>query len=211
MKKILILFFLPIFSFAQEASTDNSDSKGLIFGVNYGINQDLLYSDEDINTFSGDMSSEILDSEKGYQISVAYKYEKITFGVNFSNGKLKGENEVEYFNSDFSERNLYVEYDIFKKSKYEFFISGSYGEIDYESKRFLLYDDTELTINSPSGTSTKRNFGGGVRIYLADNFLLVFSSSLNLIDDDGLDGWDYGTDLDKYSFHSLGLRYYLNL
>ena len=78
-------------------------------------------------------------------------------------------------------------------------------DINYESKRYLIYDDTELTINSPSGEASKYNFGGGIKILLTDYLLLTASTTMDVVDDDGFDGWDYGTNIDKFSYHSVGL------
>lgn len=197
---IIVLTFLPVFVFSQI-----DHQKGIVFGLNYGFAQDISYTAEDINEFSPDMSSEILESDRGYQLSIGYKYNDITFGANFRSCNIKGENTIEYHQSKFRERNLFAEYDIIKKDRYILFLTGSFGNINYESKRYLIYDDTELTINSPSGDASKYNFGGGIKMILTDYLLLTASTTMDVVDDDGFDGWDYGTNIDKFSYHSVGL------
>ena len=198
---IIVLTFLPVFVFSQI-----DDQKGIVFGLNYGFAQDISYTEEDINEFSPDMSSEILGSDRGYQISIGYKVNDITFGINFRNCNITGENTIEYHESKFRERNLFAEYDIVKKDSYILFLTGSFGSVNYDSKRYLIHDDTELPINSPSGDASKYNFGGGIKILLTDYLLLTASTTMDVVDDDGFDGWDYGTNIDKFSYHSVGLR-----
>ena len=202
MKHIIIVFtFLPVFVFSQI-----DDQKGFIFGLNYGFAQDISYTSEDVNEFSPDMSSEIFGSDKGYQLSIGYTFSDITFGIKFGKSNITGENTIEYHQSKFRERNLFAEYDILKRNKYILFLTGSFGSINYDSKRYLIYDDTEIPTNSPSGDASKYNFGGGIKILLTDYLLLTASTTMDVVDDDGFDGWDYGTNIDKFSYHSVGLR-----
>ena len=198
---IIVLTFLPLFVVSQI-----EDQNSFIFGINYGFTQDISYTEEDINEFSPDMSSEILESDRGYQLSIGYKFSNITLGINFRNCNISGENTIEYHQSKFRERNLFAEYDILKRNKYILFLTGSFGNINYESKRYLIHDDTELPTNSPSGDASKYNFGGGMKILLTDYLLLTASTTIDVVDDDGFDGWDYGTNIDKFSYHSVGLR-----
>ena len=41
---------------------------------------------------------------------------------------------------------------------------------------------------------------------IKDNMTIVVKYTLNELDDDGFDGWDYGSDTDRYAFMSVGLR-----
>ncbi len=70
---------------------------------------------------------------------------------------------------------------------------------------YLLFDNTEIPINSPEGDATKFNYGYGIKILLGDNFMLSVKTTRDTVEDDGFDGWDYGTDIDKFSYHSVGL------
>lgn len=204
MKNILILIlFFPLYLFAQ------TEEGTLIVGVNYGFVQDASFTDLDVNEYSPDMSSTFSESDKGFQISVGYKLSKLTIGANYRNCNITGKNDIEYHESSFNERNIFMEYDLIEKGDFIFFVSGSYGSLNYDSKRYLVFDDTELPINSPDGDGTKFNYGFGVKILLGDNFMLSVQTTRDTVEDDGFDGWDYGTEKDKFSYHSIGLSFLL--
>lgn len=202
MKNILtITLLLPFYLFSQ--INDGS----VILGVQYGFVQDVNFQDLDVNSYSPDMSSDFLSSDKGAEFRVGYKLSKATLGLSYRLCNISGENDIEYHNSNFNERNIFVEYDVVENSNFILFISAGYGLLNYESKRYLVADDTQIPVNSPEGNTTKYNYGLGVKIPLSDNFLLSISTTRDLVEDDGFDGWDYGTNKDKFSFHSLGMSY----
>ena len=200
MKNILtLILFFPLSLFSQ------IEEGRLVVGMDYGFVQDVSFTDLDVNEYSPDMSSTISESDKGLQINVGYKLSKVTLGVNYKNCNITGENDIEYHQTKFNERNIFIEYDLISKNNFIFFVSGAYGSLNYDSKRYLLFDNTEIPINSPEGDATKFNYGYGIKILLGDNFMLSVKTTRDTVEDDGFDGWDYGTDIDKFSYHSVGL------
>ena len=154
MKNILtLILFFPLSLFSQ------TEGGRLVVGMDYGFVQDVSFTDKDVDEYSPDMSSTISESDKGFQINVGYKLSKLTMGVNYRNCNITGENDIEYHQTSFNERNVFIEYDLITKNNFIFFVSGSYGSLNYESKRYLVYDDAEVpmigTGASPSGDCTK--------------------------------------------------------
>ena len=74
--------------------------------------------------------------------------------------------------------------------KHIFFTDASLGQVEYEASRFLVSDDSELTINSPDETANKMALGLGAKMAIKDNMTIVVKYTLNELDDDGFDGWD---------------------
>tara|TARA_B100000768_G_scaffold168691_1_gene173726 strand:+ start:187 stop:357 length:171 start_codon:yes stop_codon:yes gene_type:complete len=48
--------------------------------------------------------------------------------------------------------------------------------------------------------------GLGAKMATKDNMTIVVKYTLNELDDDGFDGWDYGSGTNRYTFMSVGLR-----
>ena len=90
--------------------------------------------------------------------------------------------------------------------KHIFFTDASLGQVEYEASRFLVSDDSELTINSPDETANKMALGLGAKMATKDNMTIVVKYTLNELDDDGFDDWDYGSGTNRYTFMSVGLR-----
>ena len=163
MKNILtLILFFPLSLFSQ------IEEGRLVVGMDYGFVQDVSFTDLDVNEYSPDMSSTISESDKGLQINVGYKLSKITLGVNYKNCNITGENDIEYHQTKFNERNIFIEYDLIAKNNFIFFVSGSYGSLNYDSKRYLLFDNTEIPMTNeeaiPSGEASKYNYGYGIKI-----------------------------------------------
>lgn len=205
MKKILlIVLLLPILSFAQ--SLDSL----IVIDLGFGLAKDLSYTNKDVNDYSPDMSS-YFDNEKvlknGVEFNIAYKLnKKCLVGFDFLNSSIYGYNNVEYFEGKFNEKNFFIEYDILNFKMIDAFLNASTGLVDYEAKRFLLLDDTELSINSPNGRDFKSAVAFGLKLNFINDIQLIFKYNFTRIYDDGFDGWDYGTDVDLYSFRSVNLR-----
>lgn len=205
MKKIIIvLVFLPLFSLAQSL-----DSLLFVdFGV--GVATDLNYSKEDVSTYSPDMSSCFSEDgilKKGIELNLGMKLnEKWKAGLGFLNSSIYGFNDVEYYEGKFIEKNFFVEYDFKKYRLIDLFLSASTGLVDYEAKRFLTSDNSELTINSPEGRAFKVAIAFGLKMKFSNDIQLIFKHNISRINDDGFDGWDYGTNVDLYSFSSINLR-----
>ena len=87
-----------------------------------------------------------------------------------------------------------------------FFANASLGQVEYEASSFLVLDDSELPINSPDGTANKMALGLGAKMELQNNMSVVVKYTLNELYDDGFDGWDYRSDVDRYAFMSISIR-----
>ena len=200
---ILILALLPMVSMAQ--ITDK-----LFAEVSFGLVEDIEHTDKDINLFSPDMSSSHssdAELENGFDISIGYQYsEKIAVGFSYLDAEISGSNDVEYFQGEFTDMSAFIQYDLYQVKNIMFFADASLGQVEYEASRFLVSDDSELPINSPDGTANKMALGLGAKMAIKDNMTIVVKYTLNELDDDGFDGWDYGSDTDRYAFMSVGLR-----
>ena len=200
---LLILALLPMVSMAQ--ITDK-----LFAEVSFGLVEDIEHTDKDINLLSPDMStshSSDAELENGFDISIGYQYsEKIAVGFSYLDAEISGSNDVEYFQGEFTDMSAFIQYDLYQVKNIMFFADASLGQVEYEASRFLVSDDSELPINSPDGTANKMALGLGAKMAVKDNMTIVVKYTLNELDDDGFDGWDYGSDTDRYAFMSVGLR-----
>ncbi|MDG1004489.1 MAG: outer membrane beta-barrel protein [Emcibacteraceae bacterium] len=200
---ILIIALLPMVSMAQI-------SDKLFAEVSFGLVEDIEHTDKDINLFSPDMSSSHssdAELENGFDISIGYQYsEKIAVGFSYLDAEISGSNDVEYFQGEFTDMSAFIQYDLYQVKNIMFFADASLGQVEYEASRFLVSDDSELPINSPDGTANKMSLGLGAKMEIQNNMSVVVKYTLNELDDDGFDGWDYGSDVDRYAFMSIGIR-----
>ncbi len=141
-----------------------------------GVATDLNYSKEDVSTYSPDMSS--CFSEDG----ILKKGIELNLGMKLNE---KWKTGLGFLNSSIYGFND-VEY--------------------YEAKRFLTSDNSELTINSREGRAFKVAIAFGLKMKFSNDIQLIFKHNISRINDDGFDGWDYGTNVDLYSFSSINLR-----
>lgn len=171
---------------------------------------DLEYTNKDINLFSPDMSSGHnfkSDIENGVSASLGYNFSnKLSFGVSYIDADISASNDIEYFSGSFTDKNVFMNYDLYIIHKLVCFAHASVGEVEYEASRFLVYDDSELSINSPKGISNKKALGLGLKMSITNNTAIVMKYIINEIKDDGFDGWDYGSGVDRYATMSIGLK-----
>ena len=73
-----------------------------------------------------------------------------------------------------------------------------YGEVEYRARRFLVYDDSQLPINSPDGKANKKFLCLGLKMDLKNHTAIVAKYVINEIEDDGFEG-DYGSGVDRYN------------
>lgn len=206
MKKIFlaILLVAPIFVFSQ--------SKGdYFFQYNYGQVIDR-YNKDDVNPYSPDVQSEFQgrdDIEMGTKYSFGYYIsDDVTIGFDYMDAKSSGSNSIEYYNGQFNAANIFAIYEMKESNGITFFGKLSYGHVEFSSKRFFVYDNSQISSNSEEGTSQKISYGGGISYKLETNLELSLSIT-NSILDDGFDGWDHGSGTDQYLYQSIGVRIYL--
>ena len=200
---IFIMALAPIIGKAQ--ITDK-----LFAEFNIVYVDDLEYTDKDVNSFSPDMYSghnEKSDIENGINFSVGYKYSaNLSFGFTYSEADISASNDIEYYKGSFNDMSTFITYDLYKIQNFMLFGYASMGEIEYKASRYLVFDDSELPINSPNGTANKMALGFGLKMNMKNNMAVVAKYIINEIDDDGFDGWDYGSGVDRYADISIGLR-----
>ena len=206
MKKIfLAVLLLPSIVFSQ--------SKGDYFAqYNYGQVFDR-YSTDDINPSSPDMQSEFRgrdDIKMGAQYSFGYYIsDRINLGVNYMDARISGANAIEYYNGEFHETNVFANYQIKESNGITFFGTISYGYVEFVSKRYFMFDDAVIPLNTDNGTSQKFTYGGGASFKLKTDIEISLSLTNAIIFHDGFDGWDYGTGSDQYLYKSVGVKIYL--
>ncbi|MBH83555.1 MAG: hypothetical protein CMP70_02640 [Flavobacteriales bacterium] len=197
---------MPFIGIAQ--ITDN-----LFLEFNTVFVDDLEYTNKDINLFSPDMSSGYnnkSDIEQGVSMSFGYNFsDKLSFGVSYIKADVSASNDIEYFVGNFTDKSVFANYDLCNIQKIVCFVHASMGEVEYNASRFLVYDDSELPINSPNGKANKKALGLGLQVNLKNHTAIVAKYIINEIEDDGFDGWDYGSGVDRFAIISIGLK--LNL
>lgn len=171
---------------------------------------DLEYTNKDINLFSPDMSSSHNNKseiEQGVNMSLGYNFSnKLSFGVSYIDADISASNDIEYFSGNFTDKSVFVNYDLYTIQNLVCFAHVSMGEVEYEASRYLVYDDSELSINSPNGKANKKALGLGLQMNLKNHIAIVAKYIINEIEDDGFDGWDYGSGVDRYATMSIGLK-----
>lgn len=208
MKRIIVfcLAVVPALLWAQEPGS-------FYVGYNYGVIEDVFYPDLDINPYSPDMASDYegsVEYRNASQYSLGYQAsEKLVLGVNYMKGEIYGANSIEFYDGVFTEYNAFAQYDVFEFNQAMVYASGSYGQIDFSADRSLMFDDGVIPLNTYSDESTKFSYGLGVRIPFGDNLQITLDYTFDEVKHDGFDGWDYGSGVDRYTFKSVGLRYYL--
>jgi hypothetical protein len=207
MKKFLLIILLaPTLVFSQ--------NKGDYYlQYNYGIVLDIYNPDMDINPYSPDMQSNFEDREdatNGTQFSFGYYIsDKVTLGVNYMESEIAGANAIEFYNSEFSEKNVFLNYDVIEINKINAFATAAYGEVEWSADRSLMFDDGIIPLNTYKGTAKKYAYGAGLSYKLNNDIEISLSITKNEIQHDGFDGWDYGSGSDQYLYKSIGVRIYL--
>tara|TARA_Y100000385_G_scaffold47081_1_gene43695 strand:+ start:2261 stop:2854 length:594 start_codon:yes stop_codon:yes gene_type:complete len=190
------------------ATTQITDDLFLEFNMVF-VN-DLEYMNKDINLFSPDMSSghnNKSEIEQGVNISFGYNFSnKLSYGVSYIDADISASNDIEYFVGNFNDKSVFANYNLYAIQKLVCFAHASVGTVEYEASRFLVYDDSKLPINSPNGKANKKALGLGLQMVLKNHTAIVAKYIINEIEDDGFDGWDYGSGVDRYATMSIGLK-----
>lgn len=208
MKRVIVfcLAIAPALLWAQEPGS-------YYVGYNYGVIEDVFYPDLDINPHSPDMASDYegsVEHRNASQYSLGYQVsEKLVLGVNYKDAEIYGCNEIEFYEGVFTEYNAFAQYDVFDFKQATVYASGSIGQVDFSANRSLMFDDGVIPLNTYTGDSDKFSYGVGLRIPFGDNIQLTLDYSFDEVKHDGFDGWDYGSGVDRYTFKSVGLRYFL--
>jgi hypothetical protein len=205
MKKIfLAVLLMPIIVFSQ--------TQGDYFvQYNYGQVFDR-YNTDDINLYSPDVQTEFEgrdDVRMGKKYSFGYYiFNQVTLGIDYMDADISGANSIEYYNGKFNEANIFLNYEIKESNGIIFFGTVSYGYVEFDSKRYFVFDNAEISLNTANGTSQKFSYGAGISYKLKPD-VEISLSIIDAIVDDGFDGWDYGSGSDQYLYQSIGVRIYL--
>jgi outer membrane protein OmpA-like peptidoglycan-associated protein len=179
--------------------------------VNYGMVFDENHSDLDVDEHSPDLYSKYNnrdDVKKAFKLSGGYYFkDNFLIGLSYMNSDIAGSNDIEFWDGEFSETSLFVEYEFFKKYGFGIYATGGVGRIDFDAFRSLMLDDGQVPLNSYSGSSIKYQYGGGITYVVNDLIKLNLEVSRNIVKDDGFDGWDYGSGEDRFLYKSIGISF----
>lgn len=199
---ILILLFIPFVGFSQLSQ--------LTFEFQKGSFQDVLHTELDVNSFSPDMSSSSDDFDFNSTRFVLFYpiYNNVSLGAFYSKNESSGNNSVEFYETSFDEYGMILEYNFYQLSDFTLFANLFTSSIDFNSSRYFQMD-SRIPISTIVDETTARGYGFGAKYNFSQNVLLTFSYLMYYVNHDGFDGWDYGTDIDKLNYTSLGLRFQL--
>ena len=179
--------------------------------VNYGMVFDENHPDLDVDEHSPDLYSKYNnrdDVKKAFKLSGGYYFkDNFLIGLSYMNSDIAGSNDIEFWDGEFSETSLFVEYEFFKKYGFGIYATGGVGRIDFDAFRSLMLDDGQVPLNSYSGSSVKFQYGGGITYVVNDFIKLNLELSRNIVNHDGFDGWDYGSGEDRYLYKSIGISF----
>ena len=217
MKNILIFLFTcsPLFMISQSAGD-------YMLKFNLGMVSDENHAKHDIDNHSPDMYtgySDDVSPKMGLQISAGYFLEEnFLVGLNFMSAKIEGANAVETYNGEFTEFNVFTEYEFFEFSGLGFFAKGGFGRVSWDASRNLVQtldgwsNEVPLNLDSstpggtPSDKSGKIHYGIGLNYNVTDFINVSCDITTNVVNHDGFDGWDYGSERpDRYTFASFAV------
>jgi hypothetical protein len=211
MKKLLLLISFITLGVHTQAQTQPGNSD-FIVGTHVGISYDVLYTNKDINEYSPDMKTTDF-SNLGYVSQ--YSLERVhstcfQYGVKVNFARINAENEIELFHGYFTEFSLTSRYTFLNKPKlFNLYVAPSIGRVKFNSTRELVSDGGQLPLNSENGVSLKWDISFGIERNLSHNIICYAEATFNEVRDDGFDGWDYGTNVDKYNFYAIGFKFIL--
>lgn len=180
---------------------------------NKGYVYDEFNDEMDINPWSPDMQTEYEgkdDVKEGVRYSLGYCLtDGLVIGLNYMSSEIAGSNNIECYEGEFTEKNLFASYTILSADNLSLFATGSYGKVEWSATRELNFDGGVFPLNTYEGEAKKYAYGCGVSYMLTQDLELSFEVSRNEIEHDGFDGWDYGSNSDQYLYKTIGIRLYL--
>lgn len=184
---------------------------GYIVGTSLGMSYDVSYTSKDINEYSSDMESL---TEFGYVSHYQFGRNygsKVQYGLKLNFGTVKGENEIEKAKTSFVELSAFSRYSFLNiPDIINVYASASVGLVEFKSTRYLMFDNARIPLNTGRDRGMKWDYAIGVERALSDNIICFAEACFNEVRHDGFDGWDYGTNVDRYNFYSLGMKFLLN-
>ena len=213
MKKLIILS-LMIVSSAVSAQFLDRVSFNLQGGNNYDLytpSRDKNILDipiRDMESFQSDM--DVFAWNAGLGVTVATSP---LWGLSFdySIGTLSGSNTSEYYRGAIQSMDFGLKFFASnlnrnsKETKWRVIPSVSVSRNTFESNLYFLADNSLQ--NVVNGDVWGFNYGGDLQYNLDNNWSLITKVQMRVVNQDGLDGWDYGAGTDSYFASSLGVRY----
>lgn len=226
MKKILIILFIccPILIMGQ--------SKGsFMLKMNYGMVSDEYHpnghlnninynSHGDIDNGIGDMATSYYDNDRddvknALQLSAGYFVcDNLLIGLNFMNSDIAGssntvnDERVQFWNGNFKDRSLFAEYEFCNKYGVGFLAKAGIGTIKFDSQVNEIDDEIGIIpFSGVSDRSSKLMYGAGLSYKVYKFIKLNIEVTRNIVNHDGFDGWDNGTNKDRYLYTSAGLSF----
>ncbi len=153
------------------------------------------------------------DYNLGINMGVALSPVFTLYG-NYQYGLLSGSNDIgEYYQTDFMQYGLgmrFMFHNLTRRSaglkKWNVVPYAGISLIDFTAQRFLSNDQSLIsTVEGKQDISA--NLGLEVAYNLNRNWAIFLNSGYNWVNNDGLDGYDYGTGQDQFLRNNLGLRY----
>ena len=206
-----IKLVLLIFSFPFVLMSQNKGDFRL--AIDYGQIIDEKHTVHDVDDFSSDLYSRNNDEfKKSPRFSFAYSVnDSLLIGISYMKSNICGSNDIEYWNGEFDDLSLFSNFKIYTISNSTIYIKYGIGLINYNASRNLLSDNSKIPINSPNGNNIlKHQYAIGTSFIFFNRLKLNFEISRNNVNDDGFDGWDYGSGVDRYIYRSIGLSYLIS-
>jgi outer membrane protein OmpA-like peptidoglycan-associated protein len=212
MKKIIItlLSVLPLFAVSQNLFNPGLLESGkLSVGFNYGTVYDIDFPKYDIDPNSPDLSSSFGDASFSFLTSLNYSVTpSFSVGANWGMGSIYGENNVVYYNGEYSQYNLSTRLNLFKlNDKLLTYGRLGFGVIAYSSELFLV--DGDASINVREADALKSNMALGAEYAINQHWAVNFDASYERVADNGFDSdsWNLGTGSDLFLHMTLGINY----
>lgn len=133
---------------------------------------------------------------------------------NYQYGVLSGSNDIgEYYQTDFMQYGLglrFLFHNLTRRSaglkKWTFVPYAGLNLTDFTAKRYLL-NDQSLISTVEGKQDIAANAGLELAYNLNRNWSILLKTGYNWVNNDGLDGYDYGTGQDQFLRSNLGIRY----
>ena len=179
------------------------------YQIGYFVDQ---FDDDGLNIFSPDLNSTggYGDKEMSSRILLNYRLsDKVNFDFIYGDGFAEGQNDVESYNTNFTEMGVIANVEVYTRDKYTLYVNAGYSTIDFNAERYLV-SGSEVPHSVVSDNAEVTTYGAKLKYSTEGCMYLTLSFNVYDIDNDGFDGWDNGTESELLLFRGFGIGCSIN-
>ena len=201
------LLFIAVVVFSTELIAQNKLNAE--YQIGYFIDQ---FDDDGLNIFSPDLSTTggYGDKEMSSRILLNYRFsDKVNFDFIYGDGFSEGRNNIETYNTSFTEMGVIANVEIYNRNKYTFYVNAGFSKIDFDAERYLV-SGSEVPHSIVDDNADVTVYGAKLKYSTDGPIYLTLSFNVYDVNHDGFDGWDNGTDSELLLFRGVGIGCSIN-